>query len=494
MTTSELTETSEDQLELFLAQASSAAGPFGAIEPSRRARMLEAIATSLNDAAELLCGIAAEETHLAPARLHGELARTCFQLELMASALDEGAYLGMVIDNADERWPTGPRPNLRRMLRPLGPVVVFAASNFPFAFGVAGGDTASALASGCPVVLKVHPGHPRLSCEIARLVRDTLDRAGAPVGTFREIYGERAGRLALLHPRIAAGAFTGSLAAGRLLFDLACSRPHPIPFFGELGSINPVFVTRRAAERRRNEIIRGFVSSFTLGAGQFCTKPGVIFLPDADSMLRELGEAVDEIAPAELLNDTIAARYEEQRTLFARHPALHQVSTRSSGARSQPFPHLLRTSMTAFLSHADDLLSECFGPTSLAVSYDDERELLAAAHRLDGQLTTTLHAEEDDAIAEPLLEILAEHAGRVVWNDWPTGVSVTWAMQHGGPYPSTTAPQTTSVGTEAIGRFLRPVTYQSVPDHLLPVSLREQTYRQLPHRLNGHLVRPEGDV
>lgn len=477
-----------DALGALLDGSAAAAGPWAALPPGARAAAIRHVADELDAASSVLVPIAADETHLPVARLKGEVVRTTSQLRLFAEVLEDGAYLEVTIDHPDGGWPSGPRPDVRRMLTPLGPAVVFAASNFPFAFSVAGGDTASALAAGCPVVVKAHPGHPRLSAATAEVVTAALGRAGAPEGTFALISGEDAGRAAVVDPRIRVGAFTGSQRGGRALWDLAASRPDPIPFYAELGSLNPVFVTPGAAAARCDEIVAGFVASYTFGAGQLCTKPGLLFVPAELLDIDVVADAVRSVAAAPLLNEHIRTGYDAVLSALRAHPAVRTVVDGSDG--EAPSPTLLATTAAELLTGRADLLVECFGPASIVVTYDDEPELLAAAAAFDGQLTATLHALDDDPAAPILLDLLSRCAGRVVWNGWPTGVSVTWAMQHGGPWPATTTPTTTSVGTAAIGRFVRPVAYQGVPDALLPAGLQEANPLRLPRRVDGHLELP----
>jgi NADP-dependent aldehyde dehydrogenase len=405
---------------------------------------------------------------------------------LFAALLEEGSFLRVAIDGPDTEWPPGPRPDLRRMMIPLGPVVVFAASNFPFAFSVAGGDTASALAAGCPVIVKSHPGHPALSDLTANVVLGALSASGAPEGTFALIHGDDGGRSAVSSEHIRAGAFTGSLGGGRALFDLAVSRPNPIPFYAEMGSLNPVFVTSAAMARRGGHILAEYAASFTLSAGQFCTKPGLLFLPSGSVSDEELAES---LAPhrsgAPLLNDHIHQGYVGQLTTLRDHPAIRTVIADDRAYADAPTPTLLATSVTELLASRDELLVECFGPTSLVVDYANDEELLAAAKVFGGQLAAGVHGEEDDTVLPALFTLLSDRAGRVLWNGWPTGVSVTEAMQHGGPYPATTSPLHTSVGSASIERFLRPVCFQSIPDHLLPPALRDANPLGLPRLVNG---------
>jgi NADP-dependent aldehyde dehydrogenase len=482
-----VSETSGAELDELLASAEEAAPPWDQLGPTQRATALRNLASALDNAAESLVSLAQQETNLAEGRCRSELGRTTFQLRLFADVIDEGTYLEATIDSVDENWPSGNRPDLRRMLVPMGPVLVFAASNFPFAFSVAGGDTASALASGCPVIVKAHPGHPQLSAATAQVVAQALRDSGAPDGTFSMIYGDESARTALTDSRVTAAAFTGSLRAGRALFDLAVSRTQPIPFYAEMGSLNPVFVTERAADSRGDEVFAGFVDSYTLGVGQFCTKPGLLFAPAQSNAENVIAEAVKDRSGAPLLNERVERGYSETLEALSNHPALRTVVQGKNGSQG-PSPTLLTTSVQELVKHADELLVECFGPTSLLVTYYDERELLTAAQSMEGQLTATVQGEENDPIAEELMAELRETAGRIIWNGWPTGVAVSWAMQHGGPYPATTSPAFTSVGTTAIRRFLRPVCYQSVPQALLPLALQDKNPLGIPRRVNGSLA------
>jgi NADP-dependent aldehyde dehydrogenase len=480
-----MTDTTEAQLDRALDDAASAAAVLRARTPGERAEQLRAAADALDAAADRLLPLAQEESHLPLPRLTGELKRTTFQLRLFADEVAAGAYLHATIDHADPDWGMGPRPDLRRVLVPLGPVAVWAASNFPFAFSVAGGDTASALAAGCPVVLVAHPGHPQLSEATAEVLVAALEGAGAPKGVFALVEGQEAGRALIVDPRITAGAFTGSLRGGRALLDLANARPAPIPFYGELGSVNPAFVTAAADDARAAAIAEGFAASMSLGVGQFCTKPGLLFVP-ADSAIPGLvAERLRSVTGAPMLNDRIRGGYEEALGLLAAHEVV-EVLAGSIDPAADPEPTLLRTSAAEVLADPRPLTAEVFGPAALVVEYADEEELLAAARTLEGQLTATVQGEPDDAVAPALLEVLSERAGRVLWGGWPTGVTVSYAQQHGGPYPATTAVGTTSVGTAAIERFLRPVAYQDLPESLLPEPLQDANPWRVPQRIDGH--------
>jgi NADP-dependent aldehyde dehydrogenase len=478
-------EHTDETIHRLVAAAVRAGGTWAAMPRIERAWVLAAAADALDAAADRLVPIAQLETRLPAARLRGELTRTTFQLRLLGETAAQGRHLDVMVDHADPDWPMGaPRPDLRRTAVPLGPVVVFAASNFPFAFSVAGGDTASALAAGCPVIVKAHEGHPELADATAEVVTSALAEAGAPTGLFALVHEPAAARAVLTHPDVKAAAFTGSIAGGRALFDLAQGRPEPIPFFGELGSVNPVFVTRRAAARRAEEIVAGFVGSFTLGAGQFCTKPGVLLVPAGSDLAERLGRVVLPEAAA-LLNRRIAEGHRRTREHLARRPGVMVLAGGDQNGVDPPAPALFTTTADHLLKDLEGLFTECFGPTALVVTYSDESDLLDVAGAIDGQLTASLQAEPDDDIVPALAAALARKAGRLLWNQWPTGVSVTDAQQHGGPYPASTAAGTTSVGTAAIDRFVRPVAWQGFPDHLLPDELREVRSTDLPRWVDG---------
>lgn len=466
-------------VETVLSEASAAREAFAALPAAARAAALRRVADTLDAAAGELVPLAHQETHLPTTpRLHAELERTTFQLRLLAEAVVDGGHLEVTIDSPDTCWPAGGRADVRRMLVPIGPVAVFAASNFPFAFSVAGGDTAAALAVGCPVVLKANPGHPVLSDRVGSLVAGALAASDVPAGAFAVVHGVEEGRALVLDPRIRAGAFTGSLSGGRALFDLASSRPDPIPFYAEMGSVNPVFVTASAAAERTDSIASGYVGSFTLGAGQFCTKPGLVFVPATAAA--EFESAVEAALPgaAPLLNSRIASAYSAG---LAELRARAGVRTLVSGV--DPAPTLLGCDAADFL--AGDLVSECFGPVSMVVRYTSDEELVACARLFTGELTASVHGAPDDDVVPPLVSLLTDRVGRVVWNGWPTGVAVTYAMQHGGPYPATTAPAHTSVGAASLRRFLRPVAYQNMPQALLPEVLRDGNPLGVPRRVDG---------
>jgi NADP-dependent aldehyde dehydrogenase len=484
-------DTTVGELDVVLSTAESATTTLRRTTPNQRAGWLRSAADALDDARGDLVPLAASETGLPIGRLKGEVARTSGQLRLFAEVLDEGSFLEATIDHADPEARPAPRPDVRRVLEPLGPVLVFAASNFPFAFSVAGGDTASALAAGCSVVVKAHPGHPGLSVLVGDVLLKALLAAGAPRGVLAVVHGMETGVLALRDTRIRACGFTGSLSGGRALFDIACGREQPIPFYGELGSLNPVVVTDDAVRRRGEEIVAGFVDSFTLGTGQFCTKPGLLLLPRGHGLEDALREAVASLDAAPMLNARMHTAFRTGVNALAARPGVRPLvpPTASDRPGAWASPALLLVGAAAVLEARDPLLQECFGPVSMVVEYDGRDQLASVLREVGGSLTASLHAEDDEDV-HSLVDLMRTTAGRVVWNGWPTGVAVTWSMHHGGPYPATTDPLHTSVGATAIRRFLRPAAYQSLPQHLLPPALQDDNPLAIPRRVDGSLVLP----
>ncbi|MFS0865808.1 aldehyde dehydrogenase (NADP(+)) [Microbacterium sp. 179-B 1A2 NHS] len=478
--------TSLEELTRLTDAAAAAAPIWRASSADDRAAWLTAIADALDAHVDELVEIADRETRLGATRLRGEVGRTTGQLRLFASVVTEGSYLELIVDDAASD-ATPPRPELRRMLIGVGPVAVFSASNFPFAFSVLGGDTASAFAAGNPVIVKAHSGHPELSRRTAAIAADALAAAGAPDGSIALIEGREAGNALVQHPVIQAAGFTGSVSGGRALFDLATGRPDPIPFYGELGSVNPVVVTPGAAAARVAELATGLVGSFTLGVGQFCTKPGVVFIPADTGFEDVVAASVAAAAGGPLLTDRITSAFPDGiRDLLTDSSVeilAHGAET-ADGAR----PVVLTTDAAAVTARAETLLAEVFGPVTLLVRYGDAAELRAALAAVPGSLTATLHSEPGEDVAD-VVELLQLRAGRVLFAGWPTGVAVTWSQQHGGPWPATTSLHT-SVGATAVRRFLRPVVYQDAPEALLPAPLRDASLASLPHRRNGVLQVP----
>lgn len=480
----DLTATSPAHVDEAAGRAHEAYLVSAAQTPTTRADWLVAVADAIRANADELVALAAAETNLTEPRLRTELHRTAFQLDLFADEVRAGVVLDATVDHADPGWGMGPRPDIRRANVPLGVVGVFGASNFPFAFSVIGGDSASALAAGCAVLHKIHPGHPELATRTAEVVAGALDEAGAPDGLFAVVEGQDAGVALVEHPLVKAIGFTGSTAGGRALFDRACARPEPIPFFGELGSINPVFVLPGAWRRRSAEILEGYAGSFTMGMGQFCTKPGVLFVPQdgAIDVRVRLAEALEGVALARLLTPRLRDSYGTARDEVA---GLGGVETLVPGSDDEiPAPTVLAVDAEQVRRNPEVLRREMFGPATILVRYGDEAELPGLAASMEGQLTATVHADDHDEAGE-LLGILTGKAGRVLWNGWPTGVTVSYAQHHGGPYPATTAPSTTSVGTASIGRFMRPVSYQDLPDSALPPALQELNPWGIPRRVDG---------
>ncbi|MEC4020082.1 aldehyde dehydrogenase (NADP(+)) [Streptomyces sp. H27-D2] len=459
-----------------------------------RAALLRTAADLLDEAGEHVIEAADAETALGPGRLTGELARTTFQLRSFAEVVDEGAFLDIAVDHADPAAKPAPRPDLRRYKVPLGVVAVYAASNFPLAFSVPGGDTASALAAGCPVVVKAHPDHPGTSELCVALLRRAAARAGLPEGVIGLVHGFEAGVELVKHPLVAAAGFTGSVRGGRALFDAAAARPRPIPFHGELGSLNPVVVTEAAAAERGEQIGVGLAGAITLGVGQFCVKPGLVLAPASaagDRLVKALTEAVSDTDQGVLLDsrmrDAFVAGVAERAAL----PGVETPVTAGSGGQHTVSAGFLTVPAAALAAGGDHelLLDECFGPVTVVARYEDETQIGAVLAALPGNLTATvqLSAEEcagQDGRGARLLAELTPLAGRLLVNGWPTGVAVAPAQHHGGPYPASTS-TSTSVGATAIERWLRPVAYQDTPPALLPPELRDDNPQRLPRRVNG---------
>ena len=484
-------ETTSAELDRLCRAAAEAAPWLEAVGREFRAGLLRGMADALEARGEEIVATADRETAIGPDRLGGELRRTCYQLRLFADVLEEGSYLEATIDPPGQT-PMGPRPDLRRMLVPIGPVAVFGASNFPLAFSVPGGDTASALAVGCPVVVKAHESHPATSELCFRILRGAADDLGCPEGTIALVHGRQAGAELVSHPAIRAVAFTGSPAGGRALYDLINRRPDPIPFYGELGSINPVIVTPGAARERAAGIAEGLTTSFTVAAGQLCTKPGVVFVPrDAagDALVDAVAAAVAEAHDRVLLNGRIAEDYAATTGRLRALPAVSVVAE-GQGSAAEGFravPLLLSVDVSGL---DDAVTGECFGPVTVLVRYDGEEELAAAVAQLPSSLTAAVHSAPSEAeLVLRLTALLREVAGRLIYDGFPTGVTVSWAQHHGGPWPATNSLHT-SVGTSAVRRFLRPTTWQDAPPHVLPSELRDGPVA-IPRRIDGVLRMPE---
>jgi alpha-ketoglutaric semialdehyde dehydrogenase len=483
-------EASRLDIDAAVNAAEEAFGALRSATPEDLAHLLETIAEKTEGIAGELIETADSETALGTERLGGECARACAQLRLFATVLRRGDYLEPVIDLANlESKP--PRPDLRRMQIAIGPVAVFGASNFPFAFSVLGGDVASALAAGCPVVAKAHPAHPGTSELSASAVVDALQECGLPAGAFSLLQGEdeAVGETLVTRPAIQAVGFTGSLRGGRSLYDLAARRPAPIPFYAEMGSLNPVIVTRGILDDRLDEFARGFVTSMTLSGGQFCTKPGVLIAPleRSEVLLTKLRSLLELTRVTPMLSERVRSGLAEQvvRTLEA--PGVGEVARISSaGTVGFTTDLVLVTADDRSFQQTSALMDEHFGAFAVVVTYESDARLLSAAMGLRGSLTATVHCLPDEIeTLRPLEAILARKAGRLIWNGFPTGVAVTDAMVHGGPFPATTFAEHTSVGSFAIRRWLRPICFQTYPDALLPAALQAANPLQLRRLVNG---------
>jgi len=477
------------------AQIAAAAFPFfSQWSGARRAEFMRRIAELLEANAAAIVERGNLETALPPARLQGELARTCFQLRFYGDAAASGLCCDARIDHADPNRKPLPKPDVRSLLRPLGPVVVFGASNFPLAYSVSGGDTASAFAAGCPVIVKAHPAHPGTSEIVGTLIQQAAREVGAPDGTFSLLFddGHEVGVALVKHPLVKAVGFTGSRRGGRALMDLAAVRPEPIPVYAEMSSINPVFLLPGALAENAEQIATGLHGSVTLGVGQFCTNPGLVFVERGaavETFLQKLENLIAVTPAATMLTAEICAAYQAGLEKFSKTAGVRRAAKADAG-QTQAGAAVFVTDAVTFLGN-HGLMDEVFGPSTLVVECDSSTQLLAAARHLEGQLTATIRGTAEELAAQrELVEILATKAGRVVFNAFPTGVEVCHAMTHGGPYPSTSDGRSTSVGTRAIERFLRPVSFQSFPDAALPEELQEANPLKISQLVDGRLVQP----
>ncbi|MFC4501859.1 MULTISPECIES: aldehyde dehydrogenase (NADP(+)) [Streptomyces] len=487
-------EATAEEVDTVVRAAHAARGSLA--DRTVRAAFLRTAADRLEAAKEQLVEVADAETALGPVRLNGELARTCYQLRAFAGIVDEGAFLDVVINHPDSA-ATPPVPDLRRYKVPLGVVAVYSASNFPFAFSVAGGDTASALAAGNPVVVKSHPDHPGLSELVAKVLRRAAAAHGIPEDVLGLVHGFEAGVELIRHPLVAAAGFTGSIRGGRALFDAAAARPVPIPFHGELGSLNPVVVTEAAAAERAEAIGTGLAGSMTMGVGQFCVKPGLVLVPSGaagDGLVKSLTDAVSDTEAGVLLDHRMRDNFVAGVAERAELPDVESPVTPGAGGEHTVSAGFLTVPAARLVAEGayDLLLEECFGPVTVVARYEDDDEVRAVLSRLPGNLTATVQLSEEEAAGQgrggEILAELTPLAGRVLVNGWPTGVAVAPAQHHGGPYPATTS-ASTSVGGTAIERWLRPVAYQNTPEALLPPELRDDNPLGLPRRFDNRLER-----
>lgn len=486
-----------DEVDRALEAADRAHRLVKRISRERRATLLETIADALEDLGDELLERAGAETGLPEPRLRGERGRATAQLRMFAGVVRDGWWLDARIDHAQPDRKPIPKPDTRHLQIPIGPVVIFGASNFPLAFSVAGGDTVSALAAGCPVVVKAHPNHPGTSEMVGRAIAGAVADAGFPEGTFSLLHGagHDTGLAMVRHPLARAVGFTGSFAGGKAIFDAAVRRPEPIPVYAEMGSVNPVFVLPGAARERGDEIARGLQTSVTLGVGQFCTNPGLVFAREDDAaehLRKRFAELIGDAPDATLLHAGIRRGFEEGIERVESVAGVKREGRPLADAgpgRAAATPTLFWTDSTTFLAH-EALTAEVFGPSSIMVSCDSLERMVEVAESLEGQLTATLHGTDEDLEqAADLVAVLEDRAGRLVVNGYPTGVEVCDSMNHGGPYPATTHSQSTSVGSLAIRRFVRPVCYQDFPAGLLPPELRDDNPEGLLRLVDGEWTR-----
>jgi 2,5-dioxopentanoate dehydrogenase len=485
---------SSQDVEQAAQLATRAFSVYGNLSGSEKGKFLRSIASGIEEKATEIVDRARLETGLPEARLRGEMARTTNQLRLFASVVEEGSWVGARIDPAEPERKPLPRADIRSMLKPLGPVAVFGASNFPLAFSVAGGDTASALAAGNPVIVKAHPAHPGTSELVGQAIRESVQACGLPEGVFSLLFDAHieVGTQLVAHPLVKAVGFTGSPAAGKALMKLAASRPVPIPCYAEMGSVNPLFVLPGAMSTRSAAIASGLQNSFTLGSGQFCTKPGLVFIPEcaeSKSFTELLTTGVQGLPPQTMLASSIAGKYASAVQARAGEKNLHLVSRSAAESKLETQqPVVLFNSDVASLLNDPRLAEEVFGPTTMLVAYNGREEMLAAATALEGHLTATIHGTEEDlALHRDLIAVLESKVGRLLFNGFPTGVEVCHAMVHGGPYPATSDGRSTSVGTQAIFRFVRPFCYQDFPNSALPAELQNGNPLGITRMVNGVL-------
>jgi 2,5-dioxopentanoate dehydrogenase len=486
-----------EQVDQAAQLAARAFQRYGRLSGRQKAAFLREIATRIQSLGTELTERAVAETGLPAPRIQSETGRTCNQLRLFADMVEEGSWIDARIDQADPARQPLPKPDVRSLLKPLGPVVVFCASNFPLAFSVAGGDTASAFAAGCPVIVKAHHAHPGTAEMVGQAVLDAALACDLPEGAFSLLYGagSEVGVALIRHPLVKAGGFTGSRSGGRALFDAASSRPEPIPFYAEMSSVNPVFILPRAMAERGEQIAAGLHASVTLGAGQFCTKPGLVFTA-ADAISKSFAKRLEELmsasTPFTMLTPGICSTYKKGVSSRRGHEsvetlALPELVNGSEGCHATAA--LFETDAQSYIDNPD-LSAEVFGPSTLLISYDGQDQMLELARGLEGHLTATIHGTEDDFREhEELLAILEQKVGRIVFNGFPTGVEVCHAMVHGGPYPATSDGRSTSVGTRAIYRFTRQVCYQGFPDFGLPDELKNGNPLGIWRLVDGQLTR-----
>lgn len=472
-------EATSSEVNLAVTLAEAAYPAYRQKSDEERAKFLVAIAEEILAAGEELLSICSQETALSLGRLTGERGRTMGQLKLFAQVVREGKWRDLRIDHADPSRQPAPKPDLRQTQIPLGPVGIFGASNFPLAFSVAGGDTASALAAGCPVIVKAHPMHPATSALVGQAILRAAKKTGMPNGVFSLIHGNThaAGMALVEHPLITAIGFTGSFRGGKAIFDAANRRPNPIPVFAEMGSANPVFILPAALAQQKAKIAADFLHSLTLGVGQFCTNPGLIITTDNEDTTefsQLLGDAVSGAKPGIMLGANIKQNYLQQVAKLAANATVTKIANSATMESENACQAYYFTAPAQTLVETPAIAEEVFGPTTLHLLAKEKKALVDIAQQLEGHLTATIIGTEAElANYADLIQVLSRKVGRLIFNGFPTGVEVSPAMVHGGPFPATTAPQTTSVGTAAIRRFARPICYQGFPQAALPLELRD---------------------
>lgn len=484
-------QATEQEVNQAVEAAHTAFKTYRHTSPEQRALFLESIADELDALGEDFLNTISQETALPIARLQGERGRTSGQMRLFAKVLRRGDFLGARIDTAlPERQPL-PRPDLRQIKIGVGPVAVFGASNFPLAFSTAGGDTASALAAGCSVVVKAHSGHMGTADYVAQAIERAVEKTGMPKGVFNMIYGNAVGALLVKHPLIQAVGFTGSLKGGRALCDMAAARPQPIPVFAEMSSINPMLMLPEALKNRGDQIAQELADSVVLGCGQFCTNPGLILgikSPEYTRLIEQLSEIMANKPAQTMLNAGTLNSYVSGLSHLSEHSGIQHLAGQEQQGE-QALPQLFKAEVELLLAGDQLLQEEIFGPTTIVIEVEDKAQLLQALSSMNGQLTASLIADESDLVEfADVVPVLEEKAGRLLLNGYPTGVEVCDAMVHGGPYPATSDARGTSVGTLAIDRYLRPVCYQNYPQSLLPEALRDENPLNLLRLVNGEMT------
>jgi 2,5-dioxopentanoate dehydrogenase len=487
-------DASMDEINAAVMESNQAFQQFRKYSLKQKADLMRAIARELENCGDELIATAMQETNLPEARLRNERARTMFQLNSYGEACEKGEWLDARIDTADPE-KTPPKPDLRKTMIPLGPVVVFGSSNFPFAYSTAGGDTACALAAGCTVIVKAHPAHPQTSERVALAVQAALSVCKMPAAIFRHIHGSsfEIGKTLVMHPLVKAVGFTGSFTGGKQLFDWANRRKEPIPVFAEMGSVNPVFLLEEKLKTSYTDMAKQYAASITLGVGQFCTNPGLIFgikSPALDNFQSILVKEIENIAPAKMLHPGIAKAYHEKRANALGQKNVERIGSASAKADElSGDASIAKTNAKTFI--ANPLLhQEVFGPYSLLIECDDASEMLEAARHLEGQLTATIMGTDHDLISHTeLVDVVSRICGRFILNGVPTGVEVCRSMMHGGPFPATTDSRFTAVGADGIRRFARPIAYQNWPDHLLPHELKNANPLGIWRMLNNELTK-----